>query len=108
MPVHQRAEQTVETFRRLRQTAQYDASYWAVSGQESKEIVARCAEQSQISGMIAQVDRLTYWQALDLVTRSMPDEMLVATVANDVLPCWRWLLLAVNAFDEYGGIVGWF
>lgn len=89
LPCHKRLDMTVELIPRLLQTAGMKIQVIAISGTESADVV-RKATSVGAYGMIAKTDRLTYWQAMDLATRELPNDAVVANLANDVLPVWRW------------------
>jgi hypothetical protein len=93
LPCHKRLEQTEALVPRLRAMAGLPITVIAVAGQESAVVVRACASVGA-RGVIATQERLSYWQAMDLATRELPDEAVVANVANDVLPMWRWFQIA--------------
>lgn len=89
LPCHKRLDMTVELIPRLIQTAGMKVQIIAVAGAESADVV-RATASAGAFGMIAKSERLTYWQAMDLATRELPDSAIVANLANDILPVWRW------------------
>ncbi len=89
LPCHKRLQATTELIPRLIQTAGAKIQVIAISGQESADVV-RAAASAGARGIISTEPRMTYWRALDLATRDLPDSAIVANVANDVLPVWRW------------------
>jgi len=107
LPCHKRLNTTVELIPRLIQTAGMKINVIAVSGQESADVV-RAATSAGARGMIAVNERLSYWQAMDLATKDLPDSAIVANVANDVLPVHRWWHHAYEslAADQFAGVVG--
>jgi hypothetical protein len=98
---------TVELIPRLIQTAGMKVQIITVGGQESADVVQATASAGAY-GIIAKAERLTYWQAMDLATRKLPDTAVVANVANDVLPVWRWFNHAYESLREsdLDGVIG--
>lgn len=104
LPCHKRLNTTVELIPRLIQTAGMQINVIAVGGQESADVV-RAAASAGARGMIATQDRLSYWMAMDLATKNLPDSAIVANVANDVLPVWMWWHHAYTSIGSYA-VVG--
>ena len=100
LPCHKRLQATTELIPRLLQTAGTKIQVIAVSGQESADVV-RAAASAGARGIIGTELRLTYWRALDLATRDLPDSAIVANIANDVLPVWRWWSHAQKHLTTY-------
>lgn len=100
LPCHKRLEQTVALIPRLRNMAGTRITIIAVAGQESADVVRACANEGA-RGIIGTEERLTYWQAMDLATRELSSDDVVANVANDVLPMWQWYTTALNRLGTY-------
>ncbi len=105
MPIRGRMNQSIDTMKRLQQTAEYSAHYYAVSGMEDMEVTLKVAESSSSKPLVSSSPKLTYWYALHEATKNLPDDALVVNVANDVLPCVQWLRRAVDAYTERGDIL---
>jgi hypothetical protein len=95
MPVRGRREKSVEAMKRLKETAGYKASYVAIAGGADQEILQAMAGHCTAIVHLYQ-DSLTYWQALHLSTKALPDDTYVVNVANDIIPAVNWLRRAVD------------
>ena len=98
MPVRGRKEQSVDAMRRLIGTASYAATYLAVAGLEDYDTVTAVGQVAGCASVVVNAPVASYWQGLKRATDALPDNALIATVANDVLPCINWL---TNAVDHY-------
>lgn len=102
LPCRGRAEQTARNVRRLLDTAGDVAWGLWVVGARDDVTWARRAFDVRVLTAPDGVDRLSYWQALQLATQHTPAPLLV-NLASDLLPGARWLERAVAAYDAQGG-----
>lgn len=105
MPCRGRAEQTVRNVRRLLATAgAVDWKLYLASGSDDSAMVndvLRAVEQTVIMAT-SRTPRMTYWQALAMVTERA-DAPLLANLANDLLPGQHWLQRAYAAYRQTFG-----
>ena len=102
MPVRGRTLQTVDAFRRLRATANTPARYIAVGGRDDIDTIQAAATEVQhVIPIIADVPRLSYWQALSMATQDLGDDTLIAAVASDLLPVVGWLSRAYRDYEYH-------
>lgn len=108
MPCRGRAEQTVANVKRLLATAGYDDWHLYLAGGEDEvgTIWKACSQADSTGGRISMVTtaarRVSYWQALAMVTERTDAQYLV-NLANDLLPGMHWLRRAVDAYREVFG-----
>jgi hypothetical protein len=111
LPCRGRAEQTVRNVRRLLATAgDVEWRLYLVGSRE--DILPINGLSDYASLMSVQGNRLTYWEALKLMTdeidrtqqhlRTAPID-LIANLANDLLPGQHWLARAASAYRETFG-----
>jgi hypothetical protein len=102
LPCRGRKEQTVINVKRLLQTAGYEQwRLYAIGGKEEADTLTALAKIG-VPTMVAEADRLTYWEALQEAT-NVTNEPLICTLANDLLPGMHWLGRAVKAYQETFG-----
>lgn len=104
MPCRGRPEQTVANVRRLLATAgDVEWKLYLAGGEDEVGTIWRAISTVDIAmerlSMVTMArSRLTYWQALEAVTKNTESEF-IANLANDLLPGQHWLRRAVEAFD---------
>jgi hypothetical protein len=105
MPCRGRPEQTVRNVKRLLATAGDVAwrLYLAGGGEDASMIngIVRAMPQTVIMAT-SRTPRLTYWQALTMVTERA-DAPLLCNLANDLLPGQHWLQRAYAAYTQTFG-----
>lgn len=107
LPCRGRAEQTVANVKRLLATAGYDRgpgrnTLIAVGGADESRMLAKLGLIERVGIVRSDTPRLSYWQALQLVTRQTDATHLV-NLANDLLPGMHWLRRAVDAYRQAFG-----
>ena len=103
MPCRGRKEQTVANVRRLMATAGgVDWHLYLAGGENEVGLIWKACSEADITGervsmVTTAAQRVTYWQALEMVTRNT-DAPLICNLANDLLPGRDWIS---RAFAEY-------
>lgn len=112
MPCRGRPEQTVANVTRLLATAGYeDWHLYLAGGEDEVGTIWKACSQADITGerismVTTAARRVTYWQALAMVTERTDAQYLV-NLANDLLPGMHWLRRAVDAYQaEFGPNAG--
>ena len=115
MPCRGRAEQTVRNVRRLLATAgDVDWHLYLAGGENEVGLIWMACGSADItlekvSMVTTAARRVTYWQALKMVSDGM-DAPLLVNLANDLLPGQHWLARAHSAyhatFGDTPGMVG--
>jgi hypothetical protein len=103
LPCRGRKEQTLNVVQRLLATSglphHVEWKLVLVSGSDDADVVQDIAKETKVFGLVSERNRLSYWEALQLATDEYPAD-LYACVANDVLPCVNWLVVAIQKFQE--------
>lgn len=108
MPCRGRAEQTIANVRRLLGTAGYENWHLYLTGVKDEvntiwnDLSRTDAEAWRLGNAGVKTDRLTYWQALEIVT-SRVDHPYLVNLANDLFPGQHWLRRAVEAYQQTFG-----
>lgn len=110
MPCRGRAQQTATNVRRLLATSGYtDWQLHLIGTEADMRVLAPLVDPTRVILDSVRTERLTYWQALRVVTYQV-DSPLLANLANDLLPGQHWLARAVAAyrqtFGDGAGMVG--
>lgn len=105
MPCRGRKETTIDCVQRLIRSASPEKYPWkliTVSGQDDKEIV-KATEKYGATPLIAEKNRLTYWEALQEATNKFSEFPIIANLSNDILPAGNWLVHGLRAYDKIIG-----
>lgn len=109
MPCRGRAEQTVANVKRLLATAGYGDWHLYLTGVKNEVdaiwsgLDRNGTEAWRLGNAGVKIERLTYWQALDIVT-NQTDHPFLVNLANDLLPGMHWLRRAVDAYRFQFGL----
>lgn len=111
LPCYRRMDQTIENYRRLLHTADYnDVLYYLVVSQDDwAPFVNASPFDARVKVIVTEL-QLTYWNSLELVRLNQPECDLYVGLANDLLPGRSWLERGVNnyvqAFGNNCGMMG--
>jgi hypothetical protein len=102
MPCRGRAEQTIRNAKRLLATAgNVEWRLYAVGARGEAEWFGQL-RQMGVETFCHDSDRLTYWQAMQWAIKRT-DALLIASLANDLIPVGPWLQRAVEAYQQTFG-----